>query len=706
MKQLLALLLALMVGLSNADTTSNVLNGANWVGVTNGNLPAGRMPGYALLYDASTGTVHWSYSDATAAKTIAINNALSGTGVQVSGYNYNYDLRNMNGDDRQGNIDTMTVVTRMTSNTGSTLLSNTNTHNTKFDWTTFSGTQTLSNSAALSNLGNLSISFTSRDSGYWGGYFGPEVRNVGMSLNYTSDPCSTNPAYSPTCSNYNTVSTSDNLLTGMSGTQAYAVNQALSAAGAGVTIHGFDYGYTYSTAGRSCSIWDIWGACLTGWNYSSAGVDTVITNSAETPIYSDSTTHNGGSSGTSGSYSKEHRFSTSVPAATIGTFRMTPWTSGNASIGNMYSKAVYTTDPCVSDPLSSMSCPNYQQAYHDQQCSYNPLYAVDCAGYAVAYMTQQCSYNSLYSTQCPGYQQAYHDQQCSTDPLYATTCTGYATAYHDQQCYSNALYATDCPGYATAYKTQQCSMSALYATDCPGYEAAYLRDQCIRDSLYSTQCEGYKTAYAIKYLVNLSPSVTSAVNQQLTTTVETQKADPTNVVSSTGDSTVDSVVAAPSTTSVTSTTSPTSVTAPKENSATNSTTNAPAPPPPAASKQDDKQEKKTDSQMASMEKKSGGNKENAKKEAGEKGKQLANEIASATSIEQQQAIQGSLVGVMNFVPGFSSYSTALIPDTNGLKMSKQYNKPVIDNLSAQRRMSGASDSKWQAMVDSQFNLGK
>lgn len=317
-----------------------------------------------------------------------------------------------------------------------------------------------------------------------------------------------------------------------------------------------------------------------------------------------------------------------------------------------------------------------------------------------------CIANPLSSTSCAGYQQAYTTQQCSANPLYSTTCSGYSVAYKSQQCSVNPLYAIDCPGYAVAYKSQQCSMSALYATDCPGYEAAHLLDQCIKDSLYSTQCEGYKTAYAIKYLVGLSPTVTSAVNQQLTTTVEIQKADPTNVVSATGDSTVDSVVSAPSTTSVTSTTSPTSVTAPKENSATSSTNNPPPPPPPAASKQDDKQEKKTDSQMASMEKKSGGNKENAKKEAGEKGKQLANQVSSATSIEQQQAIQGSLVGVMNFVPGFSSYSAALIPDTNGLKMYKQYNKPVIDNLSAQRRMSGASDSKWQEMVDSQYNLGK
>lgn len=453
--------------------------------------------------------------------------------------------------------------------------------------------------------------------------------------------------------------------------QSIAINNALS--GSGISVTGIQYGWRFAlycnnpVGGNSST-------CQAGTGASDTLTANVnVTNSSGGTIFD--RTHNYNTRLWSWVNEAQDVNFTSTPLASMGHINMTfTGTDGGASTGDPYMgtsiSTVYvrlkygaeTVDPCLTDALSSPSCPGYQQAYTNQQCAVNPLYATSCSGYAIAYKTQQCTVNPL--------------------------------------------YATDCPGYATAYKTQQCSISALYATDCPGYEAAYLRDQCIRDSLYSTQCEGYKTAYAIKYLVNLSPSVTSAVNQQLTTTVEIQKADPTNVVSTTGDSTVDSVVAAPSTTSVTSTTSPTSVTAPKENSATNSTTNPPAPPPPAASKQDDKQEKKTDSQMAAMEKKSGGNKENAKKEAGEKGKQLANEIAAATSIEQQQAIQGSLVGVMNFVPGFSSYSTALIPDTNGLKMAKQYNKPVIDNLSAQRRMSGASDSKWQEMVDSQFNLGK
>lgn len=66
-----------------------------------------------------------------------------------------------------------------------------------------------------------------------------------------------------------------------------------------------------------------------------------------------------------------------------------------------------TGDRCLSDPLSSISCPGYAQAYLLQQCSLNALYDSSCPGYAEAYFNQQCSNNSLYDRRCPGYQEAY-----------------------------------------------------------------------------------------------------------------------------------------------------------------------------------------------------------------------------------------------------------------------------------------------------------
>lgn len=371
---------------------------------------------------------------------------------------------------------------------------------------------------------------------------------------------------------------------------------------------------------------------------------------------------------------------------------------------------MYLTDTCSTNPLSSPNCPGYAEAYKTQQCTANPLYDASCPGYAAAYKTQQCAANALYATDCPGYAEAYKTQQCTLDALYATDCPGYETAYKKQQCTLDATYAVDCPGYAAAYKTKQCTLNALYATDCPGYEQAYLNQQCLKDSLFSTKCEGYATAYAIKYLTNLDPAVTTAVNQQLTTTVEIAKADPAKVTIV--SSTVDSVLSTPSTTSATSVTSVTSVVnqpppPPPAASPTAAATNAAAapPPPPPPAKQEEKaqDQKKTDVEVAKVEKKaSGDSKVDAKKEVAAKAAEIAKNAGKATTLEAQTAQQGLLVGLIGYVPGFSGYQQAMIPDTMSAEVARTYLKPVTDNRNAQRRLSGANEIKWQQMVDSQY----
>jgi len=100
---------------------------------------------------------------------------------------------------------------------------------------------------------------------------------------------------------------------------------------------------------------------------------------------------------------------------------------GTTSIPN-WERTPQAVDMCSINPLSSPSCPNYAQAYFDQQCSMNPLYNPTCPGYQQAYFTQQCSSNPLYDQSCPGYQQAYFTQQCSANQLYSPQCPGYAQA--------------------------------------------------------------------------------------------------------------------------------------------------------------------------------------------------------------------------------------------------------------------------------------
>jgi hypothetical protein len=182
------------------------------------------------------------------------------------------------------------------------------------------------------------------------------------------------------------------------------------------------------------------------------------------------------------------------------------------------------------------------------------------------------------------------------------------------------------------------------------------------------------------------------------------------------DTNVNNAITPPSTTSTTSATSvspasPVSVinTQPVTQTVTQQATTQSAPPPAqVAAQQEQKQEQtKTEQKVANtVEKKmEPGAKSDMKAAVAKVQKEIAKESKEAKSMEAQVATQGLVVGSMNYVPGFDAYKNALIPDTNALLMAKQYEKPVVDNQRAQRRMSGASDSKWQQMVDSQYKIG-
>lgn len=803
MKRLLAILLlgfSSLVSAQTEQTTPNLITSGTthtWTGVTTGSVPtgcatAGPCPGGPTpLYDPSTNTVHFSYNaNATVAQTIAINNALAnaGAGVKIGGYNYSYDVRNMNGDNRQGGVDTLNVYQSLIATNGSTLLSSQQTYNTKFEWQSISGSQTANTPIELADASRLSFKIVGGDNGYWGGYFGPQVRNVNMSLRYTVDPCATNPAYATTCAGFSAVNISDNLVQNPTGyavsggsiNQSYAINQALQLSGAGVMIHGFQWGYQANANGPYCNSWDFfgcWGQIVTP----SVTTNVNITDSNGSSLYSVNRTYTNSYNTTSYRYV----FPSSKNLLTLGNFNFTASTNDAAYIGDMWSKALYTPDPCTVNPLSSTSCPNYQQAFLEQQCASNPLYSTQCAGYAAAYQTQQCNANQLYTPSCPGYaaayltlqctnnplysttcagyEQAYHDQQCGLDPLFSTTCVGYRTAYHDYRCRADALYATDClgyqsayhdqqcsinplfatdcvgyasayltqqcsinplysttcSGYAAAYKTQQCSLNPLFATDCTGYQQAYFNQQCSLNGLYDRTCPNYSEAYAKKMLLEqqgtASIVATAGVIAQTATVTTTATVDTTGTVSttpSTGNTTVDKAIAAPTPTanSAAAPAAPVQLVAP--------------PPAPAAPQQQAQQEKKPEGgQPAPQMAQNGpqGDKpqaptarqqlaerraEAAKKEAVEKGKNLANEMGKAANMEAQKQIQDVVVQAMGFTPGFDSYGKTVIPDVVGYKPFTVYNnQKTIDNR-ANQRMFGGSEARHNEMVDSQYKLGR
>jgi len=728
----LATLLLLNCSLVKADTTSNLVTNT-WTGVTpststGGGFSGGNVP----AYNSSTNTVMFGYNQATVGQTYAINQALSGSGVQIGGYNYSWQYLN-NG----STGGTLSSSIKLTSPTGSTLEQYNYGMNVIADgWRTMSGTQNFNQQYAGADVGNLSIEFTGKDARWWAGLYGPQVRDVNLSLNYTVDPCVSNPLYSPSCSGYNQVLTSQTIYA-----QSYAINQALNLAGSGVQINGFQYGYSYAVGGDWCSATFL-GIFCTAWDRSSMAVDVNVTSSTGSSLYT--ATHNHNAQNTSGQPSYSYVFPQQRLLSTMGNFSLTTREVGSTALYSSWSRWQYTPDACVVNPLSSTTCDGYQAAYQTQMCTANPLYSPTCPGYAQAMFTQQCSANQLSDPACPGYASAYLTYQCSINPLYSTTCAGYETAYHDQQCSVNPLFARDCTGYAAAYKRQQCTANPLYATDCPGYDQAYLNSQCIIDSLYSKSCEGYATAYAIKYLV---PNIDStAVNSSLSNTAATKANDPTNTVvatnaastsissdgtvstgvSTTGDSNVDKAIAA-------------KTSSPSGSQPAAAVQLAAPPSAPMAQRQEQKQDdKKADnkpdnkpeggndkpsggpSQQQAQGNDSGGSKPaaptarqeiQAKREAAakadavEKGKNLANEMGKAADMESQKQIQNVVIQAMGFTPGFDAYGKQMIVQQQFYKPYAIYGgQKTIDNR-ANLRMFGGTDRLHNDMVEAQYNKG-
>lgn len=350
-------------------TTGNLIINNNWSGVgAYAPAQAGMLSnpaGSAPLYDTATDTIRFSYGQATVKQSIAVNQALAtaGSGIQVNGYSWGYDVRNMNYDNRQGSVDTLNVVSYLNSSTGSTVASASQIHNTKFEWTNFSGTQILSASAVTSSLSSVGISFSGRDTGYWGGLFGPEVRNVSLKLNYGVDPCATNPAYSTNCAGFSSVLTSSNLVPNPNAyavgwynpvlDNSFAIQTALKHSGTGMTVHGFNYGYQVWASPSNCGF-DLF-LCWDTMPGGMAQVNASITGANGQQLHSSSRAYNGTG------YVQEnfqYRLPSSLNQFDLGNFNFTAYTAGDAWVGGMYSNMVYTQDPCYSNSSYSTLCTN------------------------------------------------------------------------------------------------------------------------------------------------------------------------------------------------------------------------------------------------------------------------------------------------------------------------------------------------------------
>ena len=205
----MALALCLALSFSNysnsqdISTTGNLINQTSWDGCATylqsriwGGYSGGPCPNVGLN---GTG-INFSYGQNTLAQTIAINRALQDTGVQVNGYNYSWMVKNSNINGQQpGSYDPVALINVQFKDTKGTVVVN-DTYNYGYhlpSWQTFSGTQTFASPYVANTLASVGLSVTSKDSGYWAGYYGPEFMNFQLSLRYSAAPVVITPPTTP-----------------------------------------------------------------------------------------------------------------------------------------------------------------------------------------------------------------------------------------------------------------------------------------------------------------------------------------------------------------------------------------------------------------------------------------------------------------------------------------------------------------------------
>ena len=205
-----ALCLATFCSFSNAqqiDSTGNLINNGSWSGATYGVDPndcCSSVSGSGALYDTNTNTIMFSYGIDTLVQTIGLQQALGGTGVQVHGYNYSFDYRLMPNSGLH--TDNLTASIWLTTSSGFNteashlFLSGQVASGVNDQWNNISGTRNFE--SPYTDPQSVTMRLEGRDGGFWAGYYGPEVRNVSLSVNYSFDPCSSDPLYSSSCPGY------------------------------------------------------------------------------------------------------------------------------------------------------------------------------------------------------------------------------------------------------------------------------------------------------------------------------------------------------------------------------------------------------------------------------------------------------------------------------------------------------------------------
>lgn len=328
-------------------------SGMIWGGTRGGPCPVQRSGDGAILF---------SYGQSTISQTVAINQALSGTGIQVRGYDYSWTIKNANaGSGQAPAFDPLQVNVSLYDAAKQQVESRTHDYSFRIDnWTTFSGTEEFANRYSLANLSDVRVNITSRDAGYWAGYYGPEINNINFRLRYSVDQCAANPLSSPDCPGY---------------AEAYKTQQCT----ANPLFHPSCPGYEVAFFTQQCTVNTLYSPGCPGYAQAYFNQQCSIN-----PLY------NNQCPGYAQAYFNQQ--CTNNPLYD----KQCP----------LYESA-FLAKQCESNPLYSTQCPTYQQAYFNQQCSLNALYNNQCPGYQQAYQAKlqadACKANPQSNMQCPGF---------------------------------------------------------------------------------------------------------------------------------------------------------------------------------------------------------------------------------------------------------------------------------------------------------------
>jgi len=197
---------------SNAqvDSTGNLVDNSNWNNaVYQNSLTCWSYgdPGYCGPNPIVRpgGNINFSYGTANLYQIQSIASALpnSGTGLQVTGFNFGFTAKNGNGWD-DGRQDYLSAYVTLYNKSGAVAANYdyTNYTNQRYNWTQFNFSETFATPYAVPELSNVRYGLIGRDNNYWAGPYGPEVYGVNFSLKYSVDPCATNKLSSPSCAGY------------------------------------------------------------------------------------------------------------------------------------------------------------------------------------------------------------------------------------------------------------------------------------------------------------------------------------------------------------------------------------------------------------------------------------------------------------------------------------------------------------------------